>query len=73
MIERRLLLAALLASGGFAYAGRAFAQAKALPRSHGERTKEVVPFKSNEPRGTIIISNAERTLHVVLGDGTAAR
>ncbi|HSF92784.1 MAG TPA: L,D-transpeptidase [Paracoccaceae bacterium] len=73
MIERRRFLAGIIALGNVAYAGGAFAQAKALPRSHGERTREVVPFKSNERRGTIIISNSERTLHVVLGDGKAAR
>lgn len=46
---------------------------KPVPRSHGEVTRSVVPYETAEKRGTIIISNAERTLHVVLGDGKAAR
>lgn len=46
---------------------------KSVPRDHGEVTREVVAFQSNEAPGTIIISNTDRTLHFILGGGRAAR
>lgn len=47
--------------------------AKSVPRSHGQVTRQIVPFQTNEKAGTILISNAERTLHVYLGQGRAAK
>ncbi|MYM55290.1 L,D-transpeptidase [Thalassovita mangrovi] len=44
-----------------------------VPRDHGEKTLEIVPFPSTEKPGTIIISNSDRTLHRVLGGGKAER
>jgi lipoprotein-anchoring transpeptidase ErfK/SrfK len=44
-----------------------------IPRSHGHTSKTVVPYASKEPAGTIIISNEDRSLHVVLDAYTAAR
>jgi lipoprotein-anchoring transpeptidase ErfK/SrfK len=49
------------------------AEMKPVPRDHGAVTREVVDFQTNEAAGTIIISNTDRTLHLVLGDGRAAR
>ena len=46
---------------------------KKVPRNHGQRTMQIVPFASRETPGTIIISNADRTLHRVLGGGKAER
>lgn len=46
---------------------------KSVPRDHGKVTREVVDFQTTEAPGTLIISNADRTLHLVLGDGRAAR
>jgi lipoprotein-anchoring transpeptidase ErfK/SrfK len=51
----------------------AAADLKSVPRDLGAKTREVVEFASDEPAGTIIISNADRTLHQVLGNGKAAR
>lgn len=44
-----------------------------VPRSHGAVTRTVVSYKSDEKPGTIIISNADRTLHVVQDGNTALR
>ena len=44
-----------------------------VPRSHGPESMQVVPYPSQEAPGTIIISNADRTLHRVLGNGMAER
>lgn len=44
-----------------------------VPRTHGPQSMTVVPYASNERPGTIIISNADRTLHRVLGNGKAER
>ena len=49
------------------------AEAKKVPRSHGARTSQIVDYASGEKPGTIIISNAERTLLRVLGGGKAER
>lgn len=54
-------------------AGTALADTKDVPRDLGAKTLEVVAFETTEKPGTIIISNADRTLHLVLGDGKAAR
>lgn len=69
-IGRRTILAAI---GASLLAPAAVAEIKKVPRSHGQRTLEVVSYPSNERRGTIIISNADRTLHRVLGNGKAER
>ena len=69
-IGRRALLGALAAS---LLAPTAFAEIKKVPRTHGQRTLEVVAYPSNERRGTIIISNADRTLHRILGNGKAEK
>lgn len=50
-----------------------FADLKRVPRDHGTATRRVVEFPSPEQAGTIIISNSERSLHVILGNGKAAR
>lgn len=44
-----------------------------VPRSHGPSTMEIVDFPSSQAVGTIIISNEDRTLHRVLGNGKAER
>lgn len=46
-------------------------EAKKIPRSHGPKTMRVVEYTSNERPGTIIISNKNRTLHRILGNGKA--
>ncbi len=53
--------------------GVVFAENKAVPRDLGQHTRQIVAFDSAEKPGTILISNAERTLHIVLGGGKAAR
>lgn len=73
MRNRRQFFTGIVVCAAIFYAGGAAAEVKGIPRSHGQRTREVVQFKSNERRGTIIISNSDRTLHVILGDGKAAR
>ena len=71
-ITRRTFALSLLASAG---AGPVLAASdlKKVPRDHGEVTRQIVAYRSNEKPGTIEISNADRTLHVVLGNGKAAR
>lgn len=73
MISRRHIIAGCIGWAGLIAPALLLADVKKLPRSHGETTREIVPFQSNERNGTIIISNADRSLHVVLGDGKAAR
>ncbi|WP_095880890.1 L,D-transpeptidase [Alloyangia mangrovi] len=51
----------------------AMAQNKAVPRDHGPRSVELVRYDGAEPPGTILISNAERVLLRVLGEGRAER
>lgn len=51
----------------------ALAELKRVPRDHGPTSRQIVPFASTEKPGTIIISNTERSLHVVLGNNQAAR
>lgn len=48
-------------------------EAARVPRSHGPETMQIVPYPTPEAPGTIIISNADRTLHRVLGNGMAER
>ncbi|WP_198389346.1 L,D-transpeptidase [Roseovarius faecimaris] len=74
-IQTRLRRRAVLAGfTGLALSpAAALGDVKKIPRSHGQKTMEVVPFASNEKAGTIIISNKERTLHRVLGNGMAER
>jgi len=73
MIGRRSVLVGMASWTGLFAADRAVAEIKGIPRSHGAQTREIVSFQSNERQGTIIISNADRTLHLVLGNGKAAR
>lgn len=49
------------------------ADLKSVPRDHGKETRQIVDYQSEQPPGTIIISNDERTLHVVLKGGKALR
>ncbi len=53
--------------------GLALAELKRVPRDHGPTSRQIVPFDSAEKPGTITISNADRSLHVVLGNNQAAR
>ena len=46
---------------------------RAVPRTHGPISAEIVVYPSNERPGTIIISNEERTLHRILPGGRAER
>jgi lipoprotein-anchoring transpeptidase ErfK/SrfK len=70
-LSRRMILSAL---GALALLpGAAVAQLKRVPRDHGPTSRQIVEFASNERPGTIIISNADRTLHVVMGGNRAAR
>ncbi|WP_353474347.1 L,D-transpeptidase [Salipiger sp. H15] len=70
LTRRRLLAAAL---GGAVAATAAAAETASVPRSHGPRSSELVRYDGAEAPGTIIISNAERTLLRVLGKGRAER
>lgn len=72
MLTRRAAMAATLAA--LTFPGVALAdRIKKVPRSHGKKTMQIVPFQSREKPGTIIISNADRSLHRVLGGGKAER
>ena len=51
----------------------AMAELKRVPRDHGPTSRRIVPFESREAPGTIIISNSDRSLHMVLGNNQAAR
>jgi len=44
-----------------------------IPRTHGNSSKQIVPYKTRYPPGTIVISNKNFTLHLVLGSGIAAQ
>ncbi len=46
-------------------------ETKAVPRSHGPVSMQIVEYPVNETPGTIIISNDDLTLHRVLGGGKA--
>jgi lipoprotein-anchoring transpeptidase ErfK/SrfK len=70
-ITRRLFLSGLSALA--LVPGMAKAELKRVPRDHGPTSRQIVRFESAEKPGTIIISNAERSLHVVLGNNQAAR
>ncbi len=69
--SRRRFLTILGAGLISAPAISAHAEVKKIPRSHGERTMEIVPYSGGEAAGTIIISNQERTLLRVLSGGKA--
>lgn len=69
---RRRALALALAFTGFG-PGAASAETAKVPRDHGPRSVEIVGYRGAEAPGTIIISNAERTLLRVLGGGRAER
>lgn len=49
------------------------AASASVPRTHGPRSMEIIDFATDEPVGTIIISNEERTLIRVLPNGKAER
>lgn len=68
-LSRRSVLGGLAAAA--AAPGTAFAELKKVPRSHGRRTMRIVSYPSKHRAGTIIISNADRTLHRVLKGGKA--
>lgn len=68
-LHRRTLL-----TGGVALvltSGLVSAEAAKIPRSHGQKTMKVVAYSGVEKPGTIIISNKDRSLHRVLGNGKA--
>lgn len=44
-----------------------------VPRTHGASTRQEIGLPTSQPRGTIIISSAQRTLDFILGDGRAYR
>ena len=44
-----------------------------IPRTHGNTSKQIVPYKTTHRAGTIVISNKNLTLHLVLKSGMAAR
>lgn len=69
----RVLRLFLLGFLSLALASLAHAETKAIPRDLGQHTRQVVAYETTEKPGTIIISNADRTLHMVLGKGQAAR
>jgi lipoprotein-anchoring transpeptidase ErfK/SrfK len=45
--------------------------AGSVPRTHGPTSMRVVKYETSEPSGTVIVSNSDRTLHLVLGNGLA--
>lgn len=49
------------------------AASASVPRTHGPASMKIIDFSTNEPVGTIIISNEERTLIRVLPDGKAEK
>lgn len=72
IMNRRGLLAGVAATLALSHPGWANT-IKKVPRSHGQRTMQIVPYSGGEKPGTIIISNAERTLLRVLRGGKAER
>ena len=76
VFNRRAILRWGLASSAVIACGLSspgFADAKKLPRDHGESTVSIVPYSGSEVAGTIIISNSDRTLLRVLGNGQAEK
>lgn len=77
VLSRRQLLASMAAvsiSGlVMPSAGAAGLRGDAVPRSHGKVTRQVVETGTTEKPGTIIISNAKRTLEFVIAPGKVAR
>ncbi|MEL6643287.1 MAG: L,D-transpeptidase [Pseudomonadota bacterium] len=71
--RRRFLSLAAVGSLALCLPGTpAPAQIKSVPRSLGQVTRRVVAYRGNSAPGTIEISNAQRLLHFVLGQGAAA-
>lgn len=68
-LHRRTLLKGALAL--VLTSGAASADVAKIPRSHGQKTMKVVSYSGTEKPGTIIISNEDRSLHRVLGNGKA--
>ncbi|WP_224503112.1 L,D-transpeptidase [Celeribacter litoreus] len=46
---------------------------KSVPRDHGPQTMEIVNYPNEYAPGTIVISNADQTLHRLLGGNKAER
>jgi lipoprotein-anchoring transpeptidase ErfK/SrfK len=69
-LRRRTLI---FGAGAFAAlaAAPATAETNGVPRSHGESTMQIVAYTGAQRPGTIIISNADRTLLRVLPNGRA--
>lgn len=70
-VSRRVVLSVLCALP--LAPATALAELKRVPRDHGPTSRQIVRFDSTEKPGTIIISNADRSLHVVMGNNQAAR
>ncbi|MFU8881687.1 MAG: L,D-transpeptidase [Rhodobacterales bacterium] len=70
-VSRRFILSGLAMLG--LMPDVAMAELKRVPRDHGPTSRQVVPYASSEKPGTIIISNSDRSMHVVLGNNQAAR
>ena len=49
------------------------AENNSVPRTHGPSSKEIVDYYADEPVGTIIISNENRSLHLILPNGKAEK
>ncbi|MEM9475770.1 MAG: L,D-transpeptidase [Pseudomonadota bacterium] len=73
-LTRRKALGIALAGGlaGLAPSAAPATTVKSLPRSMGPVTRRVVRYASAEVPGSIEVSNTDRLLHLVLGDGMAA-
>lgn len=69
--SRRTILKGLFALPALGTAAQA--EVKKIPRSHGQKTMQIIDYQTSERPGTIIISNKERTLLRVLGNGKAER
>lgn len=73
-IQRRAFLGLGLASTALnTLPLAATAKPAKVPRSHGKTTREIVAFQSKEAPGTLLISNKNRRLHRILGNGQAER
>lgn len=72
-IQTRRRLLTLTISLAISAPVSAMAQSAKVPRNHGPRSLEIVAYSGREVPGTIIISNADRTLLRVLEGGRAER
>lgn len=71
--SRRDALAGGLGLAGVFGFGLGSAFAAKVPRTHGPSTRTIVRISTGEKPGTILISNAQRTLDVVQDASTVAR